>query len=259
MPPRQRCNACAACFICILTPALPSTQPTPYPIVYTRNIRTAEPTMDFLHVLQVALHFDQHLGALIAQYGAAVYAMLFSIIFVEIAFLPLFFLPGDPLVFICGAFAATGALSVWLVAPVLFAATVAGSIVNYGIGRAIGEKVYTSRSRWIDRNALLKAHAFYEARGGLTFLASPFIAVVRTFAPFVGGVSRMTFARFVAFVVAGAALWVVSLVAAGYLFGNVPLVRDHMSSIVLLGVGLGVGSLLVSALWRFVMRRRGRV
>ncbi|MGF6753563.1 VTT domain-containing protein [Paraburkholderia sp. GAS42] len=214
--------------------------------------------MDLMHLLQLALHFDQHLGALIEQYGTAVYAMLFAIVFVEIGFLPLFFLPGDPLIFICGAFAATHALNVWIVMPVLFTATVAGSIVNYAIGRAIGEKVYTANIRWIDRNALRKAHAFYEARGGITFLLSPFIAVVRTFAPFVGGVARMTFARFVAFVVSGAAIWIVSLVAAGYVFGNVPVVRDHMSSIVLLGVGVGVGSLLLSGLWRLVNGRRQR-
>jgi membrane-associated protein len=214
--------------------------------------------MDLINLLQIALHFDLHLSGLIAQYGAAVYAMLFLIIFVEIGFLPLFFLPGDPLIFICGGLAATGALNVWLVIPVLFAATVAGSIVDYAIGRAIGEKVYSTDYRWLDKNALQKAHAFYEARGGLTFLLSPFIAVVRTFAPFVAGVSRMTFGRFVSFITAGAALWIVSLVTAGYLFGNVPLVRDHMSSIVLLGVGLGVGSLLLSALWRLINRRRLR-
>lgn len=211
-----------------------------------------------MHLLQVSLHFDRNLGGLIAQYGAAVYGMLFAVVFVEIAFLPLFFLPGDPLIFICGAFAATGALNVWLVVPVLFVATVAGSIVNFLIGRAIGDKVYTAQYRWLDKRALLKANAFYEARGGLTFLLSPFIAVVRTFAPFVAGVSRMTFARFVSFVVAGAALWIVLLVAAGYLFGNVPVVRDHMSSIVLLGVALGVGSLAVSGLWRLVHNRRQR-
>ncbi|HZZ13725.1 MAG TPA: VTT domain-containing protein [Paraburkholderia sp.] len=211
--------------------------------------------MDLMHVLQVALHFDQHLSGLIVQYGTAVYVMLFLVVFVEIGFLPLFFLPGDPLIFICGGLAATGALNVLIVIPVLFAATVAGSMVDYAIGRAIGEKVYTAHYRWLDRNALRKAHAFYEARGGLTFLLSPFIAVVRTFAPFAAGVSRMTFSRFVTFVTAGAALWIVSLVTAGYLFGNVPLVRDHMSSIVLLGVALGTGSLLISAVWRFVSRR----
>ena len=118
--------------------------------------------MDLMHLLQLALHFDRHLGAVIGQYGPAVYAMLFAIIFFEIGFLPLFFLPGDPLIFICGAFAATHALNVWIVMPVLFAAAVGGSIVNYATGRAIGEKVYTANIRWIDRNALRKAHAFYE-------------------------------------------------------------------------------------------------
>jgi membrane-associated protein len=215
--------------------------------------------MDLTHALQIALHFDRNLGGLIAQYGTAVYAMLFAIVFFEIGFLPLFFLPGDPLIFICGAFAATGALNVWLVVPVLFAATVAGSIVCYLIGRAIGEKVYTADYRWLDKNALRRAHTFYEARGGFTFLLSPFIAVVRTFAPFVAGVAQMTFARFASFVTAGAALWIVSLVAGGYVFGNVPLVRDHMSSIVLLGIALGVGSLLASALWRYTQGRRRRV
>jgi len=211
--------------------------------------------MQLMQMLQIALHFDQHLSSLIVQYGTAVYAMLFIIVFVEIGFLPLFFLPGDPLIFICGGLSATGALNVWLVMSVLFAATVAGSIVDYAIGRAIGEKVYTADYRWLDKNALRRAHAFYEARGGLTFLLSPFIAVVRTFAPFAAGVLRMTFARFVSFVTAGAALWIGSLVAAGYVFGNVPLVRDHMSSIVLLGVALGVGSLIASALWRLVNSR----
>ncbi|HVE05719.1 MAG TPA: VTT domain-containing protein [Paraburkholderia sp.] len=214
--------------------------------------------MDPMHLLQTALHVDRNLGSLIAQYGTAVYAMLFAIVFVEIGILPLFFLPGDPLIFICGAFAATGALRVWLVVPVLFVATVAGSIVCYLIGRALGDKVYSAHYRWLDRRALQRAHAFYEARGGLTFLISPFLAVVRTFAPFVAGVAGMTFARFAAFASAGAALWIVSLVAAGYLFGNVPVVRDHMSSIVLLGVALGVGSLAVGALWRQVQAARRR-
>src|SRR5258707_12862306 len=121
--------------------------------------------MDVMHLLQIALHFDRHLGGLIGQYGAAVYAMLFAIVFVEIAFLPLFFLPGDPLIFICGAFAATHALNVWLVMPVLFAATVLGSIVNYGIGLAIGAKGYNAAYRMPDLNDLRKAHAFDDAGG----------------------------------------------------------------------------------------------
>jgi membrane-associated protein len=211
--------------------------------------------MDFMHVLQVALHFDQHLSGLIVQYGTAVYAMLFLVVFVEIGFLPLFFLPGDPLIFICGALAATGALNAWIVVPVLLVATVGGSIVGYAIGHKVGERVYTADYRWLNKRALRKAHDFSEARGGLTFLLSPFIAVVRTFAPFVAGVSRMTFSRFVWLVSAGAVLWVVSLMAAGVLFGNMPMVREHMSTIVLLGMALGGAMLLGGTLWRLVHRR----
>lgn len=211
--------------------------------------------MDLLNLFQIALHLDQHLTTLIEQFGTAVYALLFVVVFVEYGFLPLFFLPGDPLIFICGALAATGALNAWIVAPVLFVATVAGSIVGYGLGRAVGEKVYTADYRWLNKHALRKAHAFSEARGGLTFLLSPYIAVLRTFAPFVAGVSRMTFSRYVWLVSAGAALWVVSLMAAGFLFGNVPVVREHLSSLVLLGIVLGGAMLLCGALWRLYQRR----
>ncbi|MCC8404111.1 VTT domain-containing protein [Paraburkholderia sp. MMS20-SJTN17] len=211
--------------------------------------------MNLMNVLQIALHLDQHLSALIVQFGTAIYALLFVVVFVEYGFLPLFFLPGDPLIFICGALAATGALNVWIVSPVLFVATVGGSIVGYALGRAVGDKVYTRNYYWLNRDALRRAHAFSEARGRLTFLLSPFIAVVRTFAPFAGGVSRMTFSRFAAFVTAGAALWIVSLIAAGYLFGNVPVVREHLSALVLLGLALGGAMLVGGAVWRFFDRR----
>lgn len=211
--------------------------------------------MALLDLLQVALHLDQHLSALIAQFGNGAYALLFAVVFVEYAFLPLFFLPGDPLIFICGALAATGVLNAWIVAPALFVATVAGSIVGYAIGHALGDRVHTSSYRWVNKRALAKAHAFSEARGGLTFLLSPYIAVVRTFAPFAAGVSRMTFARFVWLVSAGAALWVVSLMMAGYLFGNVPIVREHVSSFVLLGFVLGGAVLLGALAWRLRQRR----
>lgn len=208
--------------------------------------------MDWLNLLQAVLHFDQHLGSAVTQYGIAVYALLFLIIFVEIGFLPLFFLPGDPLLFICGAFCATGTLNVWTVMGVLFVATVAGSIVDYQIGKTIGHKVFSRDYRWLDKATLQRTHAFYEAHGAITFLLSPFIAVVRTFAPFVGGVAEMTFAKFLLAVVSGAALWVISLVGAGYFFGNLPLIRDHMSGIVVFGVAIGVGTLLLSGLWKWL-------
>ncbi|MCC8394602.1 VTT domain-containing protein [Paraburkholderia sp. MMS20-SJTR3] len=214
--------------------------------------------MNLMNLLQIALHLDQHLSALILQLGTGIYLLLFVVVFVEYAFLPLFFLPGDPLIFICGALAATGALNIWIVAPSLFVATIGGSIVGYALGHVVGDKVYTRNYYWLNRDALRRAHDFSEARGRLTFLLSPFIAVVRTFAPFAAGVSRMTFSRFVSYVSAGAALWVVSLMAAGYLFGNAPVLRDHLSSLVVLGFVLGGILLGGGAAWRLLQRRRMR-
>ncbi|MEP7207881.1 MAG: VTT domain-containing protein [Casimicrobiaceae bacterium] len=206
--------------------------------------------------LELALHVDRHLGSVIAEHGALVYFLLFAIVFAEIAFLPLFFLPGDPLIFICGAFCATGGLDIWITMPVLFAATVLGSLVNFGIGRRIGENVDRHRYRWFNRDALDRTRVFFETWGRWTFLVSPFLAVIRTFAPFVAGVARMSPGRFVTSVTAGAALWVLVLVPAGYWFGNIPIVHDHLAAIVVAGIGLGVGSLVVTTLWRRYRRLR---
>jgi membrane-associated protein len=214
--------------------------------------------MNWIELLQMGLNFDRHLESIIALYGATVYVMLFAIVFSEIAFIPLFFLPGDPLLFVCGALCATGVMNVAILVPLLFVAAIAGSIVNYWIGRAIGQKLYTTDYKWVDQAALYKTRAFYEHHGGVTFLLSPYIAVVRTFAPFVGGIAKMEFARFVVCVVAGAALWVVSLVLGGYFFGTIPVIHDHLTSIVLLGVGLGVGALVFSGAWRYVNSRKAK-
>ena len=209
--------------------------------------------MQTLHML---LHFDRYLGAFIAQYGTLIYALLFLIIFCEMALLPLFFLPGDPLLFICGAFSATGALNLWVVMVLLFVAAISGSLVNYRIGRAVGQQVFVRNYRWLDQDALRKTHAFYENRGSFTFLVSPFIAVVRTFAPFVAGVSAMTLPRFLLSMGTGTALWVATLVAGGYFFGNIPQVHEHLEAIVLVGIGLGVGSLVAVWAWKSYLKYR---
>src|SRR3982751_6914972 len=110
--------------------------------------------MDSMELLQLGLHFDRHLESVIALYGTTVYLMLFAVVFCEIAFIPLFFLPGDPLLFICGALCATGVLKIWIVMPLLFTACVAASLVSYRIGRAVGQKLSRSNYRWLDRTAL---------------------------------------------------------------------------------------------------------
>lgn len=202
------------------------------------------------------LHFDRYLGTVITQYGTLIYALLFLIIFCEMALLPLFFLPGDPLLFICGAFCAAGVLNVWVVIVTLIIAAVSGSLINYRIGKAIGQQVFIRNYRWLDQDALRKTHAFYENRGGFTFLLSPFIAVVRTFAPFIAGVSAMTLPKFLLFMATGTALWVITLVAGGYFFGNIPLVHEHLNAIVLFGIGIGVGSLVAGWAWKYYVKRR---
>lgn len=213
--------------------------------------------MDLPQFFQMIVHFDRYLGTVTAQYGAMIYALMFAIVFCEMAFVPLFFLPGDPLLFIGGTFCATGGMNAGILIAALFCAAVCGSTVNYWIGNAIGKQVLTRNDKWLNQDALHKTHAFYEIHGGTTFILSPFIAVVRTFAPFIAGVSRMTFSKFQMFNIAGAAIWVVSLVAGGYFFGNIPLIRNHLNTIVLGGIGAGVGALVIGGMWKFFRKRNG--
>lgn len=203
-----------------------------------------------MEFLQIILHFDRYLDTVIAQYGTMIYLLLFAIVFCETAFAPLFFLPGNPLIFISGAYCATAHLNIGLLMAILISAVLLGSVVNYRIGKFLGQKLFSQRHKWLDQDALRKTHTFYETYGGVTFLLSLFIPVVRTFAPLVAGVAEMTFSKFVLFVAAGAVVWVTLLVTSGYFFGNIPLIHDHLNSIMLLGIGGGVGALLLSGLWR---------
>lgn len=213
--------------------------------------------MDFVQFFDMILHVDKYLGAVIAQYGTLVYAVLFAIVFCETGLVVLPFLPGDTLLFIGGAFCAMGAMNIWVLMALLIAAAVIGNTVNYWIGSAIGHKVFTHDYRWLDKAALKKTHAFYENHGGKTIILSRFIPIVRTFAPFVAGVSAMTFTKFQFFNITGAVIWVVGLVAGGYFFGNIPIIRDHLNTIVLLGVGAAVVPLALGGVWKFYRRLAG--
>jgi membrane-associated protein len=211
--------------------------------------------MDVMQLLELMLHVDKFLGVLIQQYGTMIYAVLFLIVFCETGLVIFPFLPGDTLLFIAGAFCAGGAMNVWELMSLLVIAAVLGNTVNYWIGSAIGDKVlgahYRWLDRWIDRGALNKTHAFYEHHGGKTIVLSRFIPIVRTFAPFVAGMSKMTFSRFQLFNVVGALAWVVLLVLGGYYFGNIPFVRKHLSVIVVLGVGAALVPIVAAGLWQF--------
>ena len=187
--------------------------------------------MEFLKsVLDFALHLDKHLSALIQQFGAWTYAILFVVIFVETGLVIMPFLPGDSLLFAAGTFAALGAFKLGWLILVLAAAAVVGDTVNYWIGHYVGPKVFTRESsRFFKKEYLDRTHAFYEKHGGKTIIIARFVPIIRTFAPFVAGIGRMSYGRFIAFNVVGGVGWVVLLVGAGYFFGNIPFVKKNFS------------------------------
>ena len=210
--------------------------------------------MDLMQVFDMLLHVDQTLGRLLEQYGTLVYAVLFAIVFCETGLVVLFFFPGDTLLFIAGAFCATGQMSYPLLMLLLVLAAVTGNTLNYYIGGAIGHRVFTHDYRWLNKDALKRTHDFFEKHGGKTIILARFVPVVRTFAPFVAGVSDMTHTRFQMFNITGAVLWVAGLVTAGYFFGNIPVVRDHLTAIVLVGVGAAIVPLALGGLYKFGRR-----
>jgi len=214
--------------------------------------------MDFVQLLDMLVHVDRAMGTLIAQYGVYVYALLFAIVFCETGLVVLFFFPGDTLLFIAGAFCATGEMNLPLLMFLLSTAAILGNTTNYWIGEAIGQRVYTHNYRWINKDALNRTHEFFEKHGGKTIILARFVPVVRTFAPFVAGVSDMTHARFQFFNVVGALAWVVSLCVAGYLFGNTPFVRDHLSAIVLVGIGAALIPMALGGAWKLGRKMLGR-
>jgi membrane-associated protein len=213
-----------------------------------------------LQFAELVLHIDKFLGVFIHQYGAWVYAVLFLIVFCETGLVVLPFLPGDSLLFIGGAFCATGEMHLGLLIFLLLVASVTGNSLNYAIGTAIGPKVFNTHipilERFLDRAALQKTHDFYEKHGGKTLVLARFIPVVRTFAPFVAGVSSMRFARFQFFNIAGALFWVLLLVLLGYFFGNIPFIRQYLNVIVLVGIGAAIVPILLGALWK-LLRGKG--
>ena len=179
------------------------------------------------------LHVDQHLLGFVQAYGTWVYALLFAIVFVETGVVVMPFLPGDSLLFVVGALCGLGMMSLPLAMALLAAAAILGDQVNYSVGRFVGPKVWQwEQSRFFNRRAFEQAHAFYEKYGGITIVLARFMPFIRTFAPFVAGVAAMSRGKFTSYNVVGALLWVVGLTTAGYLFGNLPFVQQHLSKII---------------------------
>ena len=188
--------------------------------------------------IDIVLHLDTHLAALVQQYGVWVYAILFAIIFSETGFVVTPFLPGDSLLFVAGGLAALGGMDIYILTGSLVAAAALGNMLNYQVGRYIGPKVFQwQNSRFFNKGALLKTQVFYEKHGGKTLVLSRFLPLLRTFAPFVAGVGAMNYMRFFFFNLLGALAWVVSLTLAGFFFANLPWVQKNLS-LVIIGIVL---------------------
>jgi membrane-associated protein len=196
------------------------------------------------HLFDILLHVDKHLLDFVATYGGWVYALLFAIIFSETGFVVTPFLPGDSLLFAAGALCATGNLNIYGTIALLAAAAFSGNAVNYGVGRYIGPRAFQSGAvseRLLNPDYLRRAHGFFERHGGKAVVLARFVPVVRTFVPFVAGAASMSAPAFMAYNMAGAVGWVVLCTMAGYLFGNIPVVRNNFS---LVTIGIVVVSML---------------
>jgi len=190
--------------------------------------------MELLKALfEIIMHLDKHLDLLIRNYGVWTYGILFLIIFLETGLVVTPFLPGDSLLFAAGTFAALGSLDArWLVISLSIAA-IAGDTVNYWIGHTIGSKVFSKeKSRFLNKEYLYRTHRFYEKYGGKTIILARFIPIIRTFAPFVAGIGSMTYRRFLIYNISGGIAWVVIFVLGGYLFGNIPVVKQNFSLVI---------------------------
>lgn len=197
--------------------------------------------------IDIFLHIDKHLTVLLAQYGVWIYAILFAIIFCETGLVIMPFLPGDSLLFVAGALAATSAatgdsFNITVLMPLLMLAAILGDNINYSIGRRAGQRILTwgANSRFFNRHAYDKTHDFYDQHGGKTLIIARFMPLIRTFAPFVAGVARMNYTRFFIFNVIGGVFWIGSLTLAGYWFGNLPWVKTNLTLVIFGIIGLSL-------------------
>lgn len=199
-------------------------------------------------LIDIFLHLDHHLAQIIARFGAGAYLILFLVIFAETGLVVTPFLPGDSLLFAAGTFAALGSFDVTLLVLLLATAAVLGDTANYWIGHRIGERAFSGRVRFLKQEHLRRTQAFYERHGGKTIVLARFVPIIRTFAPFVAGVGRMHYGKFLAYNVLGGVLWVSLFVLAGFFFGNIPAVRSNFTLVILAIIALSVVPILVEFL-----------
>ncbi len=186
-----------------------------------------------LQIVHFILHVDVYLNQIITRYGAWTYGLLFFIIFMETGFVITPFLPGDSLIFVAATFAARGSLNPWLLFILMAIAAFAGDTANYWIGHAIGAKAYTGEVKWIKKEYMERTHAFFEKHGGKTIFLARFVPIIRTFTPFVAGVSKMPYGYFITWNLIGGATWVATFTLLGYFFGNIPFVQNNFELVII--------------------------
>lgn len=196
-------------------------------------------------LIDVILHVDKYLGNIIQEYGVLTYAILFAIVFLETGLVVTPFLPGDSLLFAAGAFAALNTLNIGLLVALLAAAAILGDTVNYAFGKYVGPRVFAGKVRWLFHPEYLeRTHQFYEKNGPKTIVLARFIPIIRTFAPFVAGIGKMSYTKFLLYNIFGGILWVVLFTLGGYYFGNLQLVQENFSLIILAIIIISVLPLL---------------
>lgn len=197
------------------------------------------------------LHLDVYLNEIITQYGLWTYSILFGIIFCETGLVVTPFLPGDSLLFVTGSLAASenSSLNPWMLVLVLSIAAILGDTVNYWLGHYVGPKAFTEKRRYLKKEYLERTHRFYEKYGGMTIILARFVPIVRTFAPFVAGIGAMNYAKFIIYNVVGGIAWVATFIFAGYLFGNLPIVRNFFPLVILAIIVISVLPMVVEY-WR---------
>jgi membrane-associated protein len=205
-------------------------------------------------VIDFVLHFDKHLAEFVQAYGTWVYGLLFGIVFAETGFVVTPFLPGDSLLFAAGALCATGDLNMMAMMALLMLAAFTGNAVNFSVGRFVGPRVFQSGHRLLNKDYLDRGHAFFEQYGGKAVVLGRFVPIVRTFVPFVAGAAQMTPAAFVLYNAVGAIAWVTLCLGAGWLFGNIPVVKNNFS---LVTIGIVFVSILPMIVEYFRSRRAG--
>lgn len=199
--------------------------------------------------LDFVLHIDRHLNLLISHYGTLTYVILFVIIFMETGFVITPFLPGDSLLFAAGTICALGALDILSLFTLLVTAAISGDNVNYCIGYHIGPKIFSKENvRFLNRKHLDRTHQFYEKYGGKTIIMARFMPIIRTFAPFVAGIGRMTYLRFLSYDIAGGILWIGICSFSGYFFGNIPVIKNNFSVVILVIIFISILPAIIETL-----------